>query len=88
MWRRMLKVMAIGYAVKTALALALWLAAPDLVRQGRDKLRDAWAGLTGSAPTPAAAAIAPAAPHQAAGAVLQPVSNVGAPVVPAASLAR
>lgn len=74
MWRRTLKVMAIGYAVKTAVFLAVWLAAPDLVRQGRDKVRDAWAGFT-SEGTPASAAIAPAAPHQAAGAALRPAAR-------------
>jgi hypothetical protein len=72
MWRRALKVMAVSYAVKTVLFLAVWLAAPDLVRQGRDKVKDVWAGVTGAS-TPAAAAIGQAAPHRAAGAVLQPV---------------
>ena len=80
MWRRMLKVTAIGYAVKTAVFLAVWLAAPDLVRQGRDKVRDAWVSLTRSA-VPAAAAIAPAAPHQAAGSVMRPAG----PALPPAS---
>jgi len=82
MWRRALKVMAVSYAVKTVVILAVWLAAPDLVRQGRAKVRDAWASIT-KAPTPAAAAIGPAAPHRAAGAVLQPVGV--APVAEAVS---
>ena len=76
MWRRALKVMAVSYAVKTVVVLGIWLAAPDLVRQGRDKVRNAWASMTGAS-TPAAAAIAPAAPHRAAGAVLQPVGVLG-----------
>ena len=73
MWRRALKVMAVSYAVKTVLFVGLWLAAPDLVRQGRDKVKDLWAGVTG-ARTPAAAAIGQAAPHRAAGTVLRPVA--------------
>lgn len=73
MWRRALKVMAISYAVKTVLVLGLWLAAPDLVRQVREKVLDAWSDLTRAA-TPAAAAIAPAAPHRAAAAVLRPIA--------------
>jgi hypothetical protein len=80
MWRRMLKLTAIGYAVKTAVFLAVWLAAPDLVRQGRDRVLGAWGSLTGRA-TPAAAAIAPAAPHQAAGAAIRPA----APALPASA---
>lgn len=79
MWRRALKVMAISYAVKTALFLGLWLAAPDLIQKARDKAMDAWAGLRGAA-SPAAAAIAPAAPHQAAGAVLRPVAAAARPL--------
>jgi hypothetical protein len=48
MWRRALKVMAVSYAVKTLVVLGVWLAAPDLVRQGRDKVRDVWASVTGT----------------------------------------
>ena len=73
MWRRALKVMAISYAVKTVLVLGLWLAAPDLIRQAREKVVDVWSSLTRAA-TPAAAAIAPAAPHRAAAAVLRPAA--------------
>ena len=87
MWRRALKVMAVSYAVKTIVVLGIWLAAPDLVRQGRDKVRDLWASLTGQA-VPAAAAIAPAAPHQAAGAVLQPIGVLGVVEPPAATTIR
>jgi hypothetical protein len=87
MWRRALKVMAISYAVKTALFLALWLAAPDLVRQAREKMLDVWAGLTRAA-TPAAAAIAPAAPHRAAGAVLRPVAAGAAEARPVPAVLR
>lgn len=76
MWRRALKVMAISYGIKTVLVLVLWVAAPDLVRQARGKALDVWASFKGTA-TPAAAAIAPAAPHRAAGAVLRPVSATG-----------
>ena len=72
MWRRALKVMAVSYAVKTLVVLGLWLAAPDLVRQGRDKVKDIWASITGAA-TPAAAVVVPAAPTRPAGAGLQPV---------------
>lgn len=36
------KVIAIGYAVKVALLAGLWMAAPELVRQGRDKALAAW----------------------------------------------
>jgi hypothetical protein len=72
MWRRAVKVMAVSYAVKTLLLVGVWLAAPDLVRQGRDKVKDVWAAVTGAS-TPATAAIGQAAPHRAAGAVLQPV---------------
>ena len=85
MWRRALKVMAVSYAVKTLLVLGVWLAAPDLVRQGRDKVKDVWANMTG-ARTPAAAAIAPAAPHRAAGAVLQPVGVLGVVVQPVSAI--
>jgi len=60
MWRRALKVMAVSYAVKTVLFVGLWLAAPDLVRQGRDKVKDIWADLTG-ARTPAATGSRPSA---------------------------
>jgi hypothetical protein len=60
MMRRALKVMAISYAVKTVLVFGLWLLAPDLVRQGRDRAVAAWASLTGDAP-PAAAAVRPSA---------------------------
>jgi hypothetical protein len=80
MWRRALKVMAVSYAVKSVLVLGIWLAAPDLVKQGRDKVRDVWASMTRS-DIPAAAAIAPAAPHQAAGEVLRPIGSE-APALP------
>ena len=72
MWRRALKVMAVSYAVKTLLVLGIWLAAPDLVRQGRDKVKDIWASITGVA-APAAAVVAPPAPPRPAGDALQPV---------------
>jgi hypothetical protein len=72
MWRRALKIMAISYAVKTVLVLGIWLAAPDLVRQGRDKVKEIWASITGAA-TPAAAVVVPTAPARPAGAGLQPV---------------
>jgi hypothetical protein len=74
MWRRALKVMAVSYAVKTLVFLAVWLAAPDLVRQGRDKVVAVWIAATGTA-TPATAV---AAPHGAAGQVLQPVGSAAA----------
>ena len=72
MWRRALKVMAISYAVKTLVVLGIWLAAPDLVRQGGEKVKHVWASITGAA-APAAAVIAPPAPPRPAGAGLQPV---------------
>ena len=86
MWRRALKVMAVSYAVKTVLVLGFWLAAPDLVRQGRDKVRDVWASMTRTTPA-ADAAIAPAAPHREAGAVVQPVGALGV-VQPVAATVR
>jgi hypothetical protein len=79
--------MAVSYAVKTVVVLGIWLAAPDLVRQGRDKVRDVWASMTGAA-APAASAIGPAAPHQAAGAVLQPIGAVGVVEPPTAATIR
>jgi hypothetical protein len=69
MWRRTLKVMAVSYAVKTILLLGVWLAAPDLVRRGRERANELWDSWTRTSP-PAAAAIAPAFPHAAAAAAV------------------
>jgi hypothetical protein len=74
MSRRALKVVAISYAVKTVLVAALWLAAPDLVRQARDRALAAFSTLMGTS-VPASAAIRQAAPHGAAGAVLRPAAQ-------------
>ena len=54
MSRRAVKIVAVSYAVKTALIAGLWLAAPDVARQATDKLRTAWVSLTSDkAPPPA-----------------------------------
>jgi hypothetical protein len=76
MSRRAIKVVAISYAVKTLLFVGLWLLAPDLVRQGRDRARAFFSSLTGA--VPASAAIREAAPHGAAGAVLRPAAGAAA----------
>lgn len=73
MWRRTLKVLALSYAVKTVLLLGIWLAAPDLVRQGRDKAGELWDTWTGNG-LPAAAAIGRATPHEAAASAVQAVA--------------
>jgi len=73
-----LKVAAVSYAVKTVLLLGLWLAAPDVLRRGRDKAGEIWQSWTGR-PTPASSAIGTAFPHAAAAAAVGTV----APRVPA-----
>ena len=48
MSRRTLKLVAVSYAVKTVLFGLFCLLAPDLVRQGRDRVRAAWSAVTES----------------------------------------
>jgi len=72
MWRRTLKVAAVSYAVKTVLLLGLWLAAPDVLRRGRDKAGEIWQSWTGR-PTPASSAIGTAFPHAAASGRKSPI---------------
>jgi hypothetical protein len=59
--RRTLKLIAIGYAVKTIVFGAAWLVVPDLPQRALDTARQAWAwaGGTSNAPVPPAAVAAP-----------------------------
>jgi hypothetical protein len=50
--RRTLKLIAIGYAVKTIVLGAAWLVVPDLPQRAMDTARQAWAWAGGS-PAPA-----------------------------------
>lgn len=74
MSRRMIKVVAISYAVKSVLFAGLWLLAPDLIRQGRDRVLAAFSAIRGAS-VPASEAIREAAPHGAAGSVLRPAAG-------------
>lgn len=58
--RRTLKLIAIGYVVKTAVFGAAWLVIPDLPQRAMDTARQAWAW-AGGVP-------APAPPHAVPGA--------------------
>jgi hypothetical protein len=66
--RRTLKIIAIGYAVKTIVFGAAWLVVPDLPQRAMETARQAWVWAGGS-PAAAApllpAASAPAAPAPA-----------------------
>jgi hypothetical protein len=45
---RVLRLLAVSYAVKTAIVGLLWLAIPDLPRRAGTTARAAWAHLVGS----------------------------------------
>ena len=64
--RRTLKLIAIGYVVKTVVFGAAWLVVPDLPQRAMDTARQAWVWAAGSA--------APAQPHRAPAAP-GPVAN-------------
>jgi hypothetical protein len=66
--RRTLKLIAIGYVVKTVVFGAAWLVIPDLPQRAMDTARQAWAWAGGS-PT---ATAPPASVPAAAGAVTAP----------------
>jgi hypothetical protein len=61
--RRTLKIIAIGYAVKTIVFGAAWLVVPDLPQRAMETARQAWVWAAGS---PAAAPLLPAASAPAA----------------------
>lgn len=50
--RRTLKLIAIGYVIKTVVFGAAWLAVPDLPQRAMDTARQAWVWVGGS-PVPA-----------------------------------
>lgn len=60
--RRTLKLIAIGYVVKTVVFGAAWLVIPDLPQRAMDTARQAWvwAGGTSNAPAPPARPLLPA----------------------------
>ena len=61
--RRTLKLIAIGYAVKTLVFGAAWLAIPDLPQRALGHARTAWSWASGSATAPHAAAPTTVAPR-------------------------
>jgi hypothetical protein len=63
-----LKIVALGYVVKTLLVGVAWLFIPDLPSRTMNVARRAWAWFESPAPAPAAAAPAP----QAAAAMTRP----------------
>jgi hypothetical protein len=65
--RKTLKLVAIGYAVKTVAFAIAWMIVPDLPQRAMDTARQAWVWAGGSA-TPAA----PPAPATTARSVAQP----------------
>ena len=56
--RKTLKLVAIGYAVKTVAFAIAWMIVPDLPQRAMDTARQAWVWAAGSSP----AGSAPAAP--------------------------
>lgn len=58
--RRTLKLIAIGYAVKTIVFGAAWLVIPDLPQRAVDTARQAWVWAGGSPPAPPPAHLPPA----------------------------
>jgi len=58
--RRALKIIAIGYVVKTVVFGAAWLVIPDFPQRAMDTARQAWVWAGGS-PTPPQPHVAPAA---------------------------
>ena len=60
--RRTLKLVALGYVVKTIVFGVAWLAVPDLPQRAMTRARVAWEWVRGASPAPAA----PTAPAAAA----------------------
>jgi hypothetical protein len=54
--RRTLKLIAVGYVVKSLVVGAAWLAIPDLPQRAMAQARLAWARVSGTPPAPAAPA--------------------------------
>ena len=59
--RRTLKLIALGYVVKTLVFGIAWLAIPDLPERALAQARTAWSWVSGSAAPPAPASVGPAA---------------------------
>ncbi len=55
--RRTLKLMALGYVVKTIVFGVAWLAVPVLPQRAMTRARVAWEWVRGTEPAPAAAAL-------------------------------
>jgi len=56
---RTLKLIAVGYAVKTLLLGLAWLMVPDLPARAANKARQTWAAVAGRTSSPADAAAKP-----------------------------
>jgi len=52
MSRRTLKILAVGYAVKTLLIGLAWLVVPDLPARAASKARETWSAVAGRSATP------------------------------------
>jgi hypothetical protein len=50
MSRRTLKLVAVGYLVKTLIVAVVWVLVPDLPRLVRARVQAAWAAVSGTAP--------------------------------------
>lgn len=50
--RKTLKLMALGYAIKTVAFAIAWMIVPDLPQRAMDTARQAWIWAAGSSPAP------------------------------------